>query len=686
MADLTDPAPGPARPPFRPSALMLTGAAFLAATALALILSWGMARVVETRSTALVTSRLLAEGYTWASVTSDGLIVSLSGTAPNEATRFSAMNLAGTVVDMGRLRDGFAVTPAQVIAAPRFSIEMLRNDADVQLIGLVPEGTARDRLAEVTRALTNAQPATDMLQTAAYPEPVGWDDALDLGVAALQLLPHSKISVSDQGVVITAIATSEAEKRAFEAAIVKATPEGLVVRTSISAPRPVLTPFTLRFVVDGDGARFDACSADNDRAREGILTAARQAGATGTQRCTVGLGVPSPSWATATSAAITTLGRLGGGTVTFSDADITLLAGPEVTQAAFDREIGELRAALPDVFALDAKMPEKATATVAGPIEFTATLAAKTHRLDLRGRLTDDRVQAAVDSFAKARFGVAAVRVATVLDPAAPNGWPQRVLTGLQALAELDHGSLLVRPDTIEVAGVSGNPQASARISQLLSGRLGQGKTFKVNVRYDKALDPLAALPTPQECLDGMHEVLARQKITFDPGSAELDAASAAVMDALAKALKNCNGTAIEIGGHTDAQGSADGNLALSQARAEAVLVALQGRQVDVSAMRATGFGEGGPIADNGDEAGREANRRIEFTLTDAASAPAATTDSAAASAAAGATGAAPRDGKHDGSATTPAQGAQPPAPDTPAGQGRSAAPQAKTIRPKTRP
>jgi OOP family OmpA-OmpF porin len=235
--------------------------------------------------------------------------------------------------------------------------------------------------------------------------------------------------------------------------------------------------------------------------------------------------------------------------------------------------------------------------------------------VELRGRLTDDRVQAAVASFARARFGAANVYVATVLDPLAPDGWPARVLAGLQALAQLDHGTLLVRPDTVEVAGVSGSQLASARISQLLSEGLGQGKTFKVNVSYDKELDPLAALPTPKECLDRMVAVVAARKISFDPGSAELDAASGAVLDDLAKAMKGCVGVKIEIGGHTDAQGSDGGNLALSQARAEAVLVALQGRQVDVSGMRAVGYGESMPIEDNGDEEGREANRRIAFTL-----------------------------------------------------------------------
>ena len=640
--------------------------AFVIAAALALLLSWSLARLVETRSAAAVTTRLLAEGYTWAIVKADGLTVTLSGTAPNEAMRFSAMNLAGSVIESGRMRDEFQVEPAQVIAPPRFSLEILRNDEDVQLIGLLPAGEAKDRLAAAAAALARDNTQMDMLQTAAYPSPAGFDAALDLGLVALNLLPQSKISVSETGVVITAIAKSEAEKRSFEADIARATPKEVMVQTTISAPRPVLTPFTLRFVIDEQGPRFDACSADSDKARDRILTAARAAGVTAAPRCVVGLGVPSPSWAQATSSAMATLAKLGAGTVTFSDADITLLAGPDVTQASFDREIGELRATLPDVFSLDAKMPEKAqtTTTAAGPVEFTATLAAETHSVDLRGRLTDNRVQAAVASFARARFGADKVRVATVLDPAAPDGWPQRVLAGLQSLAQLDHGTLLVRPDTVEVAGVSGSLQASAKISQTLSERLGQGKTFKVNVSYDKALDPLAALPTPQECVDHIRAALGDRKIAFAPGSAEIDSASASLMDAIAKGLKNCNAVKIEIAGHTDAQGSAGGNLALSQARAEAVMVALQGRQIDVSAMRAVGYGEGVPVADNGDESGREANRRIEFTLIDAPTVAAADMDANANLLRAPSAG-----GTTSGAAGDP-----------------SFAPTTKTARPKTRP
>ena len=41
----------------------------------------------------------------------------------------------------------------------------------------------------------------------------------------------------------------------------------------------MLTPFTLRFVKDAEGARFDACAADSEAASAAILKAALAAGA-----------------------------------------------------------------------------------------------------------------------------------------------------------------------------------------------------------------------------------------------------------------------------------------------------------------------------------------------------------------------------------------------------------------------
>lgn len=604
---------------YEPTPRMLAFAAFGMAAVVSALIALAAAFLIENRSAAMVRSRILAEGLTWVEIQADGLQIHLLGTAPNEAARYRVVNLTGSIVESSRIRDKMEVAPAKTVEAPRFSVEMLRNDDGIQLIGLLPEGQERETLATDAQALSPDIPLSDMLETAAYTAPEGWDKAFAFGVAALKLLPRSKISVAADHVAVTAIASSDNEKRLFEAELNRIKPEGVEVKVDVSAPRPVLTPFTLRFVKDAEGARFDACSADSEKARTRILAAAQAAGVDGRANCTIGLGVPTPSWAEAAEAGIRAIDALGAGTITFADADVTLLAAEGVTQANFDRVVGELQTALPAVFSLDATLPKPASGVAQGPAEFTAVLAAETGKVELRGRLTDEMQRAAVDSFARARFGSSKVYVATRFDPELPDGWPVRVLAALESLALLDNGSVLVRADTVEVKGVTGSQTAKARISQILSGRLGQGKTFKVDVRYDKALDPIASIPTPEECVQDVDAVLAKQKITFTPGSAELDAAAGSVMGALASALKGCTAIKIEIAGHTDSQGSDQGNLSLSQARAEAVLLALQGRQVDVSGMVAKGYGETVPIADNKTEAGREANRRIEFTLISAA-------------------------------------------------------------------
>lgn len=607
------------------SALM-GGAAMLVAGAVFLGVSVWAAQALERRTAAAVTSKLLAEGITWAEVAGDGLRVRLTGTAPNEAQRFRALNLAGSVIDAGRVRDELDVTALRAPTAPRFSVEMLRNDDGLSLVGLMPgaDAEAIEPVLEKARATAADLPMSNMLEAANWPAPEGWDEALAFGTEALALLPRSKVSVAADRVAITAIASSEAEKRRFETELARRKPADLAVQIDISAPRPVLTPFTLRLVREGGVARFDACSADTERARDRILAAAVAAGANGKLTCTLGLGVPTPRWAEAVEAGTRALAALGEGTLTFADADVALVAGPEVPQATFDRAVGELQAALPPVFSLTATLTPRATAAPAGPAEFTASLASG-GRVELRGRLTDALLRDAVDAFARARFGAGDVYTATRLDADLPGGWPVRVLAGLEALAELDEGALTVRADLVEVAGVAAHPNARARIAQILSGRLGPGQTFRVDVRYDEARDPNAALPSPQECAGRLNAVLAANKIVFAPGSAEIASGSRAALDALAEVMRGCPPLRLEIAGHTDSQGSDAGNLRLSQARADAVLAALVGRRVATEGVTARGYGEERPVADNATEAGREANRRIDFTLLDAPAAPAAT-------------------------------------------------------------
>jgi OOP family OmpA-OmpF porin len=104
-------------------------------------------------------------------------------------------------------------------------------------------------------------------------------------------------------------------------------------------------------------------------------------------------------------------------------------------------------------------------------------------------------------------------------------------------------------------------------------------------------------------------------KITFEPGSATVEAASGVILDKIAAILEDCGPIRLEIQGHTDSQGREEMNQNLSQARAQSVLNELRARRILTSTYVARGYGESTPIASNDTEEGREANRRIEFKL-----------------------------------------------------------------------
>ncbi|AMY71438.1 OmpA family protein [Frigidibacter mobilis] len=588
--------------------------AFGLAAALSFLAATWAASAIEDVSATTVRRALTEEGHSWAGVHANGLSITLTGEAPTEATRFRALGTAGSVVDAGRVIDAMTVPDPAAIKAPDFSVEVLRNDDGISLIGLVPASEGRDDIVKHITALARGGTVTDMLETARHPAPEGWDEALDFGLDALADLPRSKISIGAARVAITAITDSAEQKARIEAALRRDVPAGTILTLDISAPRPVITPFTLRFLIDEDGPRFDVCSADTEKARARILAAARAAGAVSVD-CTIGMGVPSPAWAEASEAAIAAMAELGAGSVTLSDADVSLIAADSVAQADFDHVVGELETALPEVFSLTAVLTPKPQATAnQGPPEFTATLSDE-GRVQVRGRLPDALTRSAVENFARARFGIGRVYMATRIDPALPEGWPVRALAALEALDSLAEGNVLVRPDLVRVQGTTGSTETAARIARLLSEKLGEGQEFDIRVRYEPKLDPVLALPTAEECVATIAAVLDEHQIAFEPGSATLSPSARPLLDQIAVTLKDCADYPIEVAGHTDSQGGEEMNLALSEDRAEAVIAALMERRILTGNLHATGYGESRPIARNDTEEGREANRRIEFTL-----------------------------------------------------------------------
>jgi OmpA-OmpF porin, OOP family len=102
--------------------------------------------------------------------------------------------------------------------------------------------------------------------------------------------------------------------------------------------------------------------------------------------------------------------------------------------------------------------------------------------------------------------------------------------------------------------------------------------------------------------------------ILFDVGLAVVKPPSMGTISQMAKLLKDNPTLKLEIGGHTDADGDAAKNVALSQARADAVKKALVDAGVDAARLTTKGYGASKPVDVNTTLEGKANNRRVEFT------------------------------------------------------------------------
>lgn len=122
------------------------------------------------------------------------------------------------------------------------------------------------------------------------------------------------------------------------------------------------------------------------------------------------------------------------------------------------------------------------------------------------------------------------------------------------------------------------------------------------------ALLPAAALKQQLDA-DGRVAI----QVNFAVDRAEILPDSQPQIDQVLALLQQDPSLRLSVEGHTDDTGAADHNRSLSQARAASVVTALTAGDIDAARLSAAGFGADRPVADNGSEAGRARNRRVEL-------------------------------------------------------------------------
>ncbi|MFE1765833.1 OmpA family protein [Streptomyces angustmyceticus] len=104
-------------------------------------------------------------------------------------------------------------------------------------------------------------------------------------------------------------------------------------------------------------------------------------------------------------------------------------------------------------------------------------------------------------------------------------------------------------------------------------------------------------------------------EVLFGKDSAKLSSDALSRIGTIAAEIKKQNATTLRVFGFTDNLGSASHGLVLSKKRASAVQEELAKDLGSSVGFQIRGYGEQYPIADNGTEAGRRKNRRVEVSF-----------------------------------------------------------------------
>lgn len=130
------------------------------------------------------------------------------------------------------------------------------------------------------------------------------------------------------------------------------------------------------------------------------------------------------------------------------------------------------------------------------------------------------------------------------------------------------------------------------------------------NVISEYEIDPSESFEEGRESF-----VFIDETVLFATGSAEIAPDFAQLLGLGLTLLRLQDGVTLEVTGHTDADGDKAANLALSQARVDAVKEFFVSQGIDSDRVVAVGKGETEPRADNDTPEGRQANRRVEFIV-----------------------------------------------------------------------
>src|SRR5258708_38899664 len=376
---------------------------------------------------------------------------------------------------------------------------------------------------------------------AAHP-PLESDLAARSGAALKDsLLDKARITVAGRDVTFAADAFSEDGRRGAVASV--AAVPGVRLVNDETQLVPEAKPFV--WSAERDVVRVTlGGSAPLPATKSRLLEAARATlgGVEVVDQMNLSRGAP-PRFDNAALLLLDQIGKLKDGKITLSDTKVSLsgmareLGGREAIAAALKNLTDGYSVAANDV-----KAPPYIFQVYKDPVAVTLTLT---------GYVPDNNVHAALVQAAGRKFFSEKVVDNLQASVGAPSGFANAVVPALGALSRLSTGTLVVSDREVELSGDALYEAAANQIRAGLGKDFPQGWQFKPEISVKPAAAPVDATV----CQQLFAELLAKARIRFQSGKADIAAASAGLLDRLIETALRCPSADIEIAGHTDADG-----------------------------------------------------------------------------------------------------------------------------------
>ena len=230
--------------------------------------------------------------------------------------------------------------------------------------------------------------------------------------------------------------------------------------------------------------------------------------------------------------------------------------------------------------------------------------------ISLRGSVSSAAHESILRRTLAEQYSDHAKSVELVVRPAMPPGWALITDITLKALAETRSASADVTPARIELRGYAVDRERWSQALKRISDNLLPGMLIDTSV-----IQVGPAAPLGRQCVELFRTAMRGRNIEFAQASAKISTSASPLLDELVQIAADCPGTQVSITGHTDSTGDESMNLALSQARADAVAAYMIGAGIPAARIVASGAGSARPLVDETGRQARRLNRRIEVAL-----------------------------------------------------------------------